>query len=102
MEYQTTYALDCWGCFLVPIFSLCPLWSCFLMANMPTKCLPSLLRREQNIQQTNRQGDAHVQTHSTAQYETVLCQTAALCTDGAHTEEKTVRKEMFAESCQCG
>lgn len=91
MEYQTTYVLDCWGCFLVPIFSWCPLWSCFLMVNMPTKCLLCLLRREKNIQQTNRQGDAHAQTHSTAQYKTQICvrhlfKTAASCTSGANTE----------------
>lgn len=45
MEYQTTCALSCWGCFLVPISSEGPLWSCFLMANMASKCLLSLPRR---------------------------------------------------------
>lgn len=73
MEYQTTYALDFWGCFLVPIFSQCPLWSCFLMANMPTKCLLCLLRREENMQQINTQGDAHAQKCSAARYQTQIC-----------------------------
>lgn len=38
IEHQPAYALDCWDGLLVPVFSHAPLWSCFLMANMVSKC----------------------------------------------------------------
>lgn len=83
------------------------MWSCFLMANMPTKCLASLPRREQNIQKTNRQGDAHAQSHSTARcklHVRHLFKTAASCTTGARTEasdflENMVGKCLFKTVC---
>lgn len=83
------------------------MWSCFLMANMPTKCLASLPRREQNIQKTNRQGDAHAQSHSTARcklHVRHLFKTAASCTTGARTEasdflENMVGKCLFKILC---
>lgn len=47
-KHQNSYALNPCCSFLVLMFSQCPMWSHFvLMANMTTKCLLNLQRREQ-------------------------------------------------------
>ena len=59
---KTTYALDCWACFLVPIFSWCPLWSCFF--NGSGGCLPNVCESpEERAETFSRQIDRGIHMH---------------------------------------